>query len=150
MPCDGGRGDTRLFPGVMWTSLATPSTYSSTLPASDARSTIADPKGGLTGARGGVVAPGVVNTPFGVLNRPDKADESLETYIYRRINPDHFAQLDREKAVLFEEKKRRQVAERARRGESLPYTPLFSAGDPRSWAQESHRTDSPQPYETDG
>ena len=86
----------------------------------------------------------VANTPLGVLNRPDAADESLESYLHRRIDPGHFARLDRDTAARFEARTRRQVAERARRGASLPYTPLFSAADPRSWAQESHRTDSPQ------
>ena len=75
--------------------------------------------------------------------RPDKADESLETYIYRRIDPEHFAALDRERQIIFEEKKRKQISDRARRADALPYTPLFAADDPRSWTQETQRTDAP-------
>ena len=95
------------------------------------------------GAGGGVVAPGAPTPAFGALNRPDMRQESLEQYMFRRIDPNHFAALDREKQLLFEQKKRQQISERARRARSSKdEPPLFSAQDPRSWAQEIRRTEA--------
>ena len=53
------------------------------------------------------MAAGAPNTPFGILNRPDTRRESLEQYLYRRVDPNHFAALDGAQRALFEDFKSR-------------------------------------------